>query len=182
MLQWILSPRRKLLMVWRRIRFGLRHVHHTAYIGESTYVLPDLRMAEYSFINRGCWIDSNVVIGRYSMLGPFVAIVGGDHYFDQPGTPIPFSGRPDQPRTTIEDDVWIGCGTIIMAGITVGRGAIIAAGTVVTKDVAPYEIHTGVPNRKLRDRFAGEDRAKHDQMLDGPILDGRHCPTKARFN
>ncbi len=168
-------------MAWRRLRFGLRHVHRTAYISYNTHVLPDLRMAEHSFINAGCWIDGNVTIGRYSMIAQFVSIVGGDHHFDRPGSPVVFSGRPEQPKTIIEDDVWIGCGAIIMAGTRIGRGAVIGAGSVVTKDVLPYEIHAGVPNRKIRDRFDEKDRLKHDRMLDGPAVSGANCPTKLKF-
>ena len=181
MLQTILSARRKVLMTWRRLRFGLRHVHRTAYISHNTYVLPDLRMAEHSFINAGCWVDGNVSIGRYSMLAQSVFVVGGDHIYDRPGIPITFSGRPTQPKTVIEDDVWIGCGAIVMAGTRIGRGAIVGAGTVVTKDVPPYEIHTGVPNQKLRDRFDAEARAEHDRMLDGQTVTGEQCSTKAKF-
>jgi len=73
--------------------------------------------------------------------------------------------------------VWIGYGVIVMAGVRIGRGAIIAAGAVVTKDVAPYSISAGVPARHIRDRFtAGSaERAKHDAMLDGPVQFGTYA-------
>lgn len=179
MFERLLAIRRKILMQWRRLRYRLRHVHQTAYISYQTRVGSDLRMAEFSFINNNCVIDYNVEIGRYSMIGPYVSIVGGDHYFDEPGVPIVFSGRPEQPRTVIEDDVWVGAGAIIMAGTRIGRGSIVAAGCVVTKDVPPYEIHGGVTNKKLRDRFESEEeRTIHDKMLQGPLVVGGQCETK----
>ena len=59
-------------------------------------------------------------------------------------------------RTTIENDVWIGSKTLIKAGITIGTGAIIGMGSVVTHDVPPYEIWAGNPARKIKDRFPQE--------------------------
>lgn len=59
-------------------------------------------------------------------------------------------------RTKIGNDVWIGCGAIIIAGVTVGDGAIIGAGSVVTADVEPYSIVVGVPAKRLRYRFDDE--------------------------
>lgn len=57
------------------------------------------------------------------------------------------------PRTTIGNDVWIGYGAKIMSGVSIGDGAVIATGAVVTKDVKPYEIVGGVPARHIRFRF-----------------------------
>ncbi len=69
----------------------------------------------------------------------------------------------------VESDVWIGYGATILSGVRIGRGAIIAAGAVVTRDVAAYEIHGGVPARKLADRFANvADIEVHDSMLARP--------------
>jgi chloramphenicol O-acetyltransferase type B len=56
----------------------------------------------------------------------------------------------------IGNDVWLGRGAVIMAGVTIGDGAVVAARSVVTKDVAPYEIVGGVPARHLRSRFASD--------------------------
>lgn len=58
-----------------------------------------------------------------------------------------------QKITNIGNDVWIGCGAIILSGITIGDGAVIGAGAVVTKDVEPYTIVAGVPARPIRKRF-----------------------------
>jgi acetyltransferase-like isoleucine patch superfamily enzyme len=107
-----------------------------------------------------------VEIGAYTLLAPRVAIIGGDHLFDKPGTPILFSGRPEMPTTIIEPDCWLGYAAVIRAGVRIGRGSIVAAQAVVIRDVGPYEIWAGVPAKKVGDRFAtAADREKHDEML-----------------
>jgi len=145
-------------------------------MARSCLVVSDLVAHEYSFLNIGCILGPKVELGRYVMLGPYVSIVGNDHVISKPGVPIIFSGRPHQKETVIEDDAWIGFGAIIMAGVRIGRGAIIGAGAVVTKSVPPYEIHAGVPAQKIGERFMTQaDRLRHDAMLDAPVVVGRFC-------
>jgi len=139
-------------------------------------VASDLVAEEYSFINIGCNIGQLVRLGRYSMLAPYVNIAGNDHVISSPGVPIIFAGRPVPKSTIIEADVWVGIGATILAGVNIGRGAIVAAGAVVTKNVPPYEIHGGVPARKIRERFPSEaDRERHDRMLTGPLVLEDYC-------
>ena len=167
---------RGLLMRWRRWRHGLRHVHPTFYMARSARISADLVAHEYSFVNIDCMVGPRVTLGRYVMLAPEVVIIGGDHRVDIPGTPILFSGRPELERTVVGADAWIGFRAIVMAGVTIGRGAIVAAGAVVTKDVPPYEIHAGVPARKIGERFASAaDRVHHDAMLDGAAVKGEYA-------
>jgi len=157
---------RRLKMYFVRLRFRLNNVDPSFYLGGKADIASDLRAGPYSYVGRECCICPRVSIGAYTYLAHNVSIQGGDHNYDKPGTPICFSGRPVMPSTIIEDDVWIGHRAIIMAGTRIGRGAIIAAGAVVTKDVPPYTIAGGVPARRIRDRFENEtDRALHDQML-----------------
>jgi acetyltransferase-like isoleucine patch superfamily enzyme len=155
-------------------RKGLRHVDRTAYIHQTAIVAPDLRANEYVFVAPGCQIDPGVTLGRYTMLASHVAIVGDDHVWDIPGTPMQFSGRPEQTRTTIEADVWVGYRAIIRRGVTIGRGSIIAAQSVITTDVPSYSIFAGTPARRIGDRFSSTtERTIHDAMLDGPIIRAR---------
>ena len=173
---WTYHFVRRNLMAYRRWRFGLKHVHSTFYMARGCLVTSDLMAHEYSFLNIGCILGPKVELGRYVMLGPYVSIVGNDHVTSKPGVPVIFSGRPVPKPTVIEDDAWIGFGAIIMAGVRIGRGAIIGAGSVVTKSVPPYEIHAGVPAHKIGERFAVEtDRLRHDAMLDGPVINGQFC-------
>ena len=167
---------RSILMSWRRWRRGLGRVHPTFYMAGSARVSRDLVAHEYSFINIDCNVGPNVTLGRYAMLAPEVVIVGGDHRVDIPGTPIIFSGRPELARTTIGADAWVGFRAIVMAGVSIGRGAIVGAGAVVTKDVPAYEIHAGVPAKKIGERFtSAADRARHDAMLNGDAVVGAYA-------
>lgn len=161
----------------RRWYMGLEHTHPSFYTAATAHISPDLRAGEYSFVNHGCVIGPKVVLGRYSMLAPQVGIVGADHRYREPGVPMIFAGRPELPETVIEDDVWIGFGAIVLAGVRIGRGAIVAAGAVVTRDVPPYEIHGGIPARKIGERFTSDaERQRHDLMLAGETVHGPFCP------
>ena len=64
-----------------------------------------------------------------------------------------------------EGDNWIGANATILKGVTVGEGAVVAAGAVVTKDVAPYTIVGGVPAKYIGDRFTPEELAQHRLLL-----------------
>lgn len=146
----------------------------------SARVSPDLIAHEYSFVNIDCLVGPRVTLGRYAMLAPEVVVIGGDHRFDIAGTPILFSGRPELAKTVIGADAWIGFRAIVMAGVSIGRGAIVAAGAVVTKDVPAYEIHAGVPARKIGERFeSAADRTRHDAMLNGDTVSGAYAPPLA---
>jgi acetyltransferase-like isoleucine patch superfamily enzyme len=110
------------------------------------------------------------------MVAANVSFVGSDHRIDYPGVPIIFSGRPVLRSTIVDADCWIGTNAIIIAGVHIGRGAIVAAGAVVTKDVLPYEIVGGVPASKIGERFnSRDDRKKHDEMLVSPPKAGQYC-------
>jgi len=88
-----------------------------------------------------------------------------DHRFDIVGKTIWESGRGDRFKIVIEDDVWIGHGAIILSPTVIGRGAIVAAGSIVTKDVPQYAIVAGSPARVLRMRFSPEQIAEHERLL-----------------
>ena len=99
------------------------------------------------------------------MLANDVYIIGGDHNYRTAGIPTVFNGRDSMVKTSIGSDVWIGARSIIMTGIKIGDGAIVAAGSVVTKDLEPFCIYGGVPAKKIKDRFSHEERNIHIAML-----------------
>lgn len=149
-----------------RVRKGLGQVHSTASVHPSVRAPRDLVVDEYGYVGPECYLAPMTTIGAYTLLAPRVAIVGGDHVSDIVGTPIQFTGRPEQRATTIGRDAWIGYGAIISRGVTIGEGAIIGAGSIVTKDVPPYEVWVGNPARKLRDRFTPTEAKRHSDALD----------------
>jgi len=160
---------RNVRMWFVRKRRGLRHVHPTFFLCSGSEVSSDLVAGAYSFVNRGCILYPGVELGNYVLIGPRVGIVGQDHRYDLPGVPLPFSGRPAARRTVIDHDAWIGFAAIVMTGVRIGRGAVVAAGSVVTKDVAPYQIVGGVPARPIGERFPDpEERQRHDELLERP--------------
>lgn len=96
---------------------------------------------------------ANAVIGDDVMMGPEVVLVGGNHEFSRTDVPMIDQGhRPSDP-IRIGNDVWIGTRVVILPGIRIGDGAIVAAGAVVTKDVEPYAIVGGNPARAIGSRL-----------------------------
>jgi len=146
--------------------YSLKNVHKTIYISGKSTISKDLKAGPYVFIAGGCVIYPKVTIGDYTLLAPNVKILGGDHEINKVGLPIIFSGRSVLEETNIGKDVWIGANCIVKAGITIGNGSIVAAGSVVTKDIESYSINGGVPSKKIKDRFTNKtDIANHEQML-----------------
>jgi len=134
----------------------LRYVHASTLIGLPSLVSPDLVTGRDCFINVGAVIGPKVTFGDYVLLGPGVTFTGDDHVYQKVGVPITFSGRPTLRPTIIGDDVWIGAKAIVLAGVAVGSGAIIAANAVVNRDVPPCAIVGGVPARQIGWRFDSE--------------------------
>lgn len=92
-----------------------------------------------------------ISVGDHVRIAPFVQMIAGDHNFADLSRPIAVQGLTLAP-IIIEDDVWVAGRVIITAGVTIGRGSILAAGAVVTKDVEPFSIMGGVPAKLLRRR------------------------------
>lgn len=90
-------------------------------------------------------------IGNHVRIAPHVMIVAANHRFDDCGRPISAQGV-ERKSVIVEDDVWIAGRASIMAGVTVGRGSVVAAGAVVTHDVPPYSVVAGVPARVIKTR------------------------------
>jgi len=166
-------------MVFVHRWYGLKNVDRTFFVRRPLGISRDLVAGAYSYVGEGAWFCPGVTIGKYVMFAPQVAILGGDHRTDIPGTPMMFSGRPPMPPTVIEDDVWIGFRVIIMAGVRIGRGSVVAAGAVVTKDVEPYTIVGGVPAKQIGRRFHTPEQIQaHDEMLSRPAFLGEYVQPK----
>ena len=159
---------RKVKAWYYRHKYHLKHIDKTVYFGGKSSISRDLRADRYAYIGPNCVINKNVTIGAYTMLANNVYIIGGDHLYNKVGTPIIFSGRDVVRQTTIGRDCWIGAHTIIMCGVKIGEGSIVAAGSVITKDIDPFTIYGGVPAKKIKDRFESKDDViRHSASLDG---------------
>jgi acetyltransferase-like isoleucine patch superfamily enzyme len=134
-------------------------------IGENFYI------GKYSIIECDALIGNNVIFANHvSLIGRY------DHNYQQVGVPTrlasqirdrDYSWKGLNQKIIVEDDVWVGLGSIILSGVTIGRGSIIAAGSIVTKDVEPYSIYGGNPAKKIRDRFDTlEDLKKHIRLYE----------------
>ena len=113
-------------------------------------------------------IGTDLVVGDDVLIGGRVTIIGKeDHGFSVPGKTMWSQVQGMSSGTTvIGSDVWLGNNVTVIGPVTIGSGSIIAAGSVLTKDVPPCEVWGGVPARKLRDRFSTEeDKALHLQSL-----------------
>lgn len=115
----------------------------------------DIIIGEHCYINPGCVLYSGngIRFGNYVLLAPGVKVVPSNHAFDSRKTVIRHQGfMKSKGGVVIEDDVWVGANAVLLDGAHVGRGAIVAAGAVVSGHVPAFEIWGGVPARKLRDR------------------------------
>lgn len=161
------------IKIWR---YGLDSVDRTFLIAGSSAISKDFAAGSNGFMASGCRICPGVRVGRFVMFGPGVEICGGDHLYNKPGVPMIYSGRPEPKLTSIGSDVWIGQRALIMAGLSIGDGAIVAAGSVVTRDVPAYEIFAGVPAKKIKDRFEDPGEIEiHRSMLEKSSFDGVYC-------
>jgi len=121
-----------------------------SFIMKKNYLLnPNrLSMGNYSHINRGCTIDArgNITIGNNVSISHGVYIITGSHDHQARN----FIGR--FMPISIDDYAWIGVGAVVLQGVHIGKGAVICAGAVVTKDVGDYEIVGGVPAKHIGER------------------------------
>ena len=135
---------------------------------------PDkIRVGKEVYIGKEVMIECNCEIGDYVLIANRVGIVGRkDHDFRMRGVPVRFStwigdSTEEDVRAPaiIEDDVWLGYGAIVLSGVRIGRGCIVAAGAVVTKDVLPYSIVSGNPAIIVGKRFSPRDQQLHEHSL-----------------
>ena len=113
---------------------------------------------------------SKIIIGEHVIFAPHVSIRGGDHRYDVIGRYIDnikdSEKLPENDQNVFfEGDNWVGMNVTILKGVIIGRGAIIAAGTIVTRNIPAYCIFGGVPGRVLKYRFSEEQIIEHEFKL-----------------
>lgn len=101
--------------------------------------------------------QGGIIVGDNVLFGPGVQVLAVNHITSDPAMPIRDQGITAE-GIRIEDDCWIGAGAIILDAITIGRGAVIGAGAVVTRSVPARTLAVGVPARVVRELDAAETR------------------------
>lgn len=133
---------------------------------ENFYFSNNVRISRYAVIYS---TDAKVIIGEKVGIAPYLKIITGNHRFDKVGHFV-FDGnyekrKEDDKDVIIEGDSWFGINVTILAGVTIGRGTMIAAGAVVVKSCPPYCIIGGNPARILKYRFSIDEILEHEKML-----------------
>jgi maltose O-acetyltransferase len=124
-------------------------------IGKKTSVLlgtfwdgRNIKIGHNTTINRNCMIDSRsgITIGNNVSISPDVHLISGSHALNDPN--FSYTGK----HIKINDYVWIGSRATILPGIEIGKGAVVAAGAMVTKNVEPYSVVGGNPAKRIGTR------------------------------
>lgn len=113
---------------------------------------PKATLGDYSGIGINAHINGTCHIGNYVMMGTDVTIITRNHRHDRTDIPMMQQGFEEEKPVIIGDDVWIGDKVTILPGVHVGKGSILAAGAVVTKDVPDYTVVAGVPAKVIQRR------------------------------
>lgn len=170
---------RRLATNWRVWRHRcIKSVGPGLHIGKGCrfWAARGISIGRQCYIGKEVVIETNASIGDYALIASRVAFVGRhDHGTDALGVPMrfgPWVGAATAPESVqaesvvVEDDVWIGFGAIVLSGVRLGRGAVVAAGAVVVRDVQPYTIVAGSPARPVATRYAEPGlRARHERMV-----------------
>lgn len=128
---------------------GLGQYIHTA--GRPRPDRPGIRIGARSVINRGCCLDGRggLTIGDDVSISPGVWLLTDQHDMNDPDFPEVLA------PVVVGDYAWLGSRAMVLPGVTIGEGAVVAAGAVVTRDVAPYTVVGGVPARPIGERKRG---------------------------
>lgn len=173
--------------LWDKLKYGIARtlnrrpsavlnsqVHKTAAIGNGAQIYNS-NIGRYTYVYRSSVICTD--IGSFSSIAEECTIGGGNHPISWVSTsPVFHKGKnvlhknfsknefEKYHRTVIGNDVWVGSKSLIKGGVCIGDGAIIGMGSVVTKDVPPYEIWAGVPAKFIRKRFDDSTIEKLQQL------------------
>lgn len=125
----------------------------TIWISEDAGAQPELILGERSYIGRNTYLGvyKPIHIGNCALIGAYCYLISANHIIERRDIPIRDQGYTGA-RIVIEDDAWLGTHVVVLPGVTIGRGAIIGAGSVVTCDIPAWEIWGGVPARFIKSR------------------------------
>lgn len=137
----------------------------------------EMKIGNNVYIGKYCTVQADIEMGNNIEIANTVGLIGRyDHDYSKVGVSIkdaPWIGdvhydfKGLNQKIVIDDDVWIGYGSVVFTGVHIHRGAIIAAGSIVTKDVPPYAIVAGNPAKIKGYRFTEEQIKEHERLLYG---------------
>lgn len=119
-----------------------------AYFFRGSEILGPVTIGKNVFINRDAYIRPNTTIGDNVRIGPFVRLISDTH---EVGPSTRRAGKSRFDPIVIGDGTWIGAAVTVIGGVSIGKGCIIAAGAVVTRDIPDNTMVGGVPARHIRD-------------------------------
>lgn len=132
-------------------------------VGRWTHIDRTSSVGSYTYIGDSCYV-TRAHIGRYVSIGNNVSIGPGEHDLNRLSTSTEFYENAYHDLTRgeciIESDAWVGVDAIVLRGVRIGIGAVVAANSVVTKDVPDYAVVAGVPAKLVKFRFEEEGRTK----------------------
>jgi virginiamycin A acetyltransferase len=161
-------------------------VQEDAQIGRDCRIRGDVTLGPGSKVSRGCTLVGDVEVGKRTNLNRDIEVIGDvtigkycalardtlfqqkDHQIHKPAIQMRFYGQVLDSKLehvtkgpiTVGNDVWIGARAIVLSGVTIGDGAVVAAGSIVTDNVEPYAIVAGVPAERVKWRFSEDIREK----------------------
>lgn len=155
----------------------LKSCGEKVWIGKNCTLNGNIEVGSDVVIGQGAYFISTqarLLIHDHVVFGPNVTIYTGDHATDIVGKHIIEITDEDKKKqhgiydkdVVIEAGCWIGTRAIILKGVTIGRGSVIGAGAIVTKDVPPYTVYVGVPSVKCMSRFSESQILQHEKMLE----------------
>lgn len=145
----------------------VKYVGFVRVMKRTSFARFDIRIGHNVQFGIDCKVAANVHFGNNILLAGRVSFVSKyDHEINVPCQLIWNGKRCDTGVIVIEDDVWFGNNVTVIGPVYIGKGSVIAAGAVVTKDIPPCEVWGGVPAKKIRDRFSDRDKKKHIEYIE----------------
>lgn len=141
-------------------------VGHQVFIGRNTILSckeGSIFLDDYCNLSANCSLlsETEIRLGKYCFLaGRCYLVAGGNHSFDDVATPIMFQPSFSKGGISIEEDVWLAAGVIVLDGITLGKGSIMGAGSVVTESFPENTIAVGAPAKRIRTRGQSNNHIK----------------------
>lgn len=137
---------------WRVLRLsGSKDIGHAVIEKLNNFTGFNTSIGDGSFINQGSYFDSSapIIIGKEVGIGPRCTFLTGSHIIGPSSARI--QGGGNHAPIVVEDGCWIGGNVTVLPGVVIGRGCVIAAGAVVTRDCEPNGLYAGIPARRVRD-------------------------------